>query len=107
MIQAAPAFWVRFRGKLDETTPMTTNYSYAATFLAPNNVVLLSATRVVQGPPQLTKDGYMEVNWTIPPGLVRVLMTRGGNPIFQSNGSSSGFRDEGQYLVNNGGVLNQ
>lgn len=107
MTQVAPAFWVRYRGEVDPQKPFNTTYNYAVTLLAPNNVILLSGTRTVIGPPQLTKQNFIEINWTVPPGLVRVLMTRGGNAIWQSNGASGGFRDEGQYIVNNGGVLNQ
>lgn len=107
MITVAPAFWVRYRGVVDPNRPFATNYVYAVTLLAPNNVVLLSASRTVVGPPQLNKNNFMEINWTVPPGLTRVIMNRGGNAIWQSNGASGGFRDEGQFLVNYGGSINQ
>lgn len=107
MTQTVPAFWVKYRGEVDPQKPsLTTAYNYSFTYTivgnAPANLLYGCL-----GPPQLTKRDYIEVNWTPILGLVQVTVSRNTIGIFQSNGASQGFRDEGQIISSTGGVLNQ
>ena len=116
MTQAAPAFWVKFRGVVDPQRPFNTTYSYTAyLFLAgqyqrngfTGTGSFAAITFLVTGPPQLSKRNFMELRWNFIPALTTVLITRGGVPYYVSNGAEQGFRDEDQFLTINGGVTNQ
>lgn len=108
MTQVQPAFWVRYRGDLDPQIPNNVTYTYAVTaYTNGTNVVLLSRSFSAQGPPQLTKQRYMEISWSPMVGMNRITISRNGTPYFASNGAEGGFRDEGQFTTFTGGVTNQ
>ena len=71
------------------------------------NNVLLARTFAVVGPPQLTKQNYMEINWSPAVGMTQIVIAKNGTTFYRTNGASQGFRDEGQYTAINGGVTNQ
>lgn len=103
----APAFWVVYRGNNDPQIPLATTYVYTANFYLATGVQLYSATFTILGPTQLTKRDYMDVRWTPMIGLTRVSIALNSAQYYDSEGSSQGFRDEGQYSKTSGGVLNQ
>ena len=107
MAQVAPAFWVRYRGTVDSQRPNATPYVYAVTALTATNAVLLAQTITVLGPPQLNKQNFMEINWSPMVGLTQIVISRNSAQFYRTNGSSNGFRDEGQFIQVNGGVTNQ
>ena len=106
MTQVQPAFWCKYRGPVDPQIPNTTAYNYTFTYTivgnAPQNL-----SYGVLGPPQLTKQRYVEIKWSPIVGLVAVTVVRGGTNIFQSTGAEQGFRDEGQFISATTGVMQQ
>lgn len=112
MTQSIPAFWVRYRGVVDPQRPNDTTYTYVAS-LYYNLAVPDPATVVtfnVLGPPQLSKHNYMEIRWTIPPGVILISINKVeptvATPWYQTNAAEQGTRDEGQFNIVNGGVQN-
>ena len=115
MIGVAPAFWVKYRGEVDPQRPdLDTNYQYIAYMWYagmeignPNTPLQFSVT--TKGPPQLNKANFMEIRWTIPPGVVGIgiITATSGYWYYLSNAAEGGTRDEGRYKVLGSGVLQQ
>lgn len=103
MTQVAPGFAARYRGRVDPSVPLNTAYNYQFTYTivgqAPTNLAY-----GVLGPPQLTKENYIELYWTPIVGLIQVTINRAGNIIFQSPGSECGCMDQGQLTSSTTGV---
>ena len=108
MTQAAPAFWAKYRGPIDpQRDDLSTSYTYDASFFYANSAPAYQLSFTVLGPPQLTKERFIELNWTIPPGVIGISIDFGGNFYYSSNAAEQGTRDEGRFNVLGSGVLNQ
>ena len=79
------AFWARYRGGVDpQRNDLSTTYTYTAYFYGPNDLFFSpSLSFSVLGPPQLTKERYIELRWNTPPGLVGIAMTLAINGVYQ------------------------
>ena len=113
MTQSIPTFWVRYRGVVDPQRQFGINYRYVADLFYSTDLTFTNPVTItfnVLGPPQLNKRDYMELNWTIPPGIIRISISKQqptyASPFYQTNAAEQGTRDEGQYNVINGGVQN-
>lgn len=100
----ALALVARYRGRVDPALmPLNTAYNYTGSFTivgqAPVNISF-----GVLGPPQLTRENYIELVWPYVPGLIRVTVNRGVTNIFDSNGAELGFKDQGQLISSTTGV---
>lgn len=115
MIYNMPAFWAKYRGVVDPQMPFGTVYTYTAFFYHANQPVggstfAYNLAYSVLGPPQLTKANYIELRWTVPPGVIGIMIEfPPANPAFyyMSNAAESGTRDEGRFNILGSGVLNQ
>lgn len=103
MIFAQPAFWARYRGAVDPAIPNSTTYTYQLIYTivgnAPQNL-----TFSVMGPPQLTRQRFIEIRWSPIVGLIRATVTRASANLFDSNGAEGGFLDQGQFNSSTTGV---
>lgn len=103
MTQVQPAFWANYRGRNDPQLPPQIAYTYTFAYTIVGQApVNLSYT--VQGPPQLTRENYVELKWTPIVGLLAVTISRGGTNLFQSNGAEQGCVDQGQIISSTTGV---
>ena len=110
MTYQAPAFWAKYRGRADPAVPLTTPYTYNSWFYLgapyPTGVEIVGPAFTVMGPPQLTKENYIEIRWAVIPALimVRITLNDPGTLFWDSNGAEGGFRDEGRFHSMIGGV---
>ena len=116
MTGVIPAFWAKYRGTVDPNRPdLTTEYVYKAYFWYGTKAVQFQTatfdytlTFTVLGPPQLTKERFIELKWTVPPGLVAIQIDIAGDTrYYSSNAAEGGTRDEGRYNILGTGVLQQ
>lgn len=104
MISQPIAMAVRYRGSVDPANmPLMTAYNYTGSFTivgqAPVNRLFGAL-----GPPQLTRERYMEIVWPYVPGLIRVTVSRGVTNVYDGNGAEGGFLDQGQSISSTTGV---
>ena len=106
------AFWAKYRGPVDpQRNDFMTAYNYQAIFTGPNGLALQTISFGVLGPPQLTKERYIELRWNTPPGLMKIHINKNSptaiTNYYQYNGAEGGTRDEGRYNILGTGVLQQ
>ena len=123
MTGVIPAFWAKYRGSVDPQIPNDTEYIYRAWFWYSTGgppefgevptVGYGPLEFTVLGPPQLTKERYIELNWTVPPGVIAIQInlespfTDPDARYYTSNAAEGGTRDEGRYNILGSGVLQQ
>lgn len=103
MTQVQPAFWARYRGTLDPAVPNTTIYTYQLAYTIVGGIPQLLNFSVF-GPPQLTRQRFIEVNWSPIVGMIRATVTRASINLYDGPGSECGFIDQGQVTSSTTGV---